>query len=103
MCLEKEFFSNVGVYKAVAKVYVNNNPKEFGLSADFIKNVNKLNIEQQSEYEKICFAKAEEIFKKKINPSIIAVELGYDAIKVERRNGEMPHTVILNRTKVYFI
>ena len=48
----------------------------------------------------ICFAKAEEIFKKKINPSIIAVELGYDAIKVERRNGEMPHTVILNRTKV---
>lgn len=96
----ERIFSNVGVYKAVAKVYVNNNPKEFGLSADFIKNVNKLNIEQQSEYEKICFAKAEEIFKKKINPSIIAVELGYDAIKVERRNGEMPHTVILNRTKV---
>ena len=93
-------FSGMPLIKAIAKTYVENNPEEFGLSHLNLTNIDKLNKIEFKMYESAYIQKANEILSKKLNVAAIATQLGYDAIKVERRSDDLPHTIILNRTKI---
>ncbi len=93
-------FSGMPLIKTIAKTYVKNNPEEFGLLYIDLTNVNRLNEEEFNLYKSAYIKKADEILLKKLNIAVIATQLGYDAIKVERRSSDLPHTIILNRTKI---
>lgn len=97
---KEKSFSGVNVFVHIAKEYVKTNPEHFGLTKDYIKNLDKLSSKELIPYTKAWDKIGSELLHNKRSASALLVELGYDAIRAERRNDDLPHTIILNRSKL---
>lgn len=93
-------FSGANAFTHIAKEYVKTNPELFGLTKDYIKNLDKLSAKELIPYIKAWDKIGSELLHNKRSASVLLVELGYDAIRAERRNDDLPHTIILNRSKL---
>ena len=97
---KKRAFSGINAITSIAKIYVKENPTLFGLTKDYIKVLDTLSDKELIPFNKAWNKIGTDLLHNKRSASALLVELGYDAIRAERKSEEVPHTVILNRSKI---